>query len=88
MHCSAGRECFVTESGAPKCRCIEDCGVEADPRRQVCTNLNETFASDCEMHRMRCFCEEGNNDVCNPAYVEKYKHIHVEYYGERKKMRI
>lgn len=79
--CSAGRECHVSsDSGEAKCRCVQDCGTETDPRRKVCSNNNETFSSDCELHRMRCHCEEGNFEVCTNQ--DKYMHSHVQYYGE------
>jgi len=77
--CSAGRECHVTESGEAKCRCVQDCGLQEDPRRKVCSNQNETFASDCQLHLMRCECEEGSGLCTQP---EKYLHAHVQYYGE------
>jgi len=83
--CGAGKECHVTESGEAKCRCVKDCGHQLDPRRMVCTNHNETFNSDCELHRLRCFCQEGNMEMCGGAgssKMEKYQHVHVEYYGE------
>ena len=48
---------------------------------QVCSNNNETYGSDCAVHQLRCFCEEGieNNNCRNP---EKYKHTHIEYFGK------
>ena len=49
---------------------------------QVCSNFNETFRSDCEIHQMRCFCEqEIPNRRCEDP--EKYKHVHIEYYGNK-----
>ncbi len=66
-------------SKVAKCSCVEDCGYEPDPRRKVCTNFNETFSSDCEVHQLRCFCEEGIAGKCSDA--KKYSHVHVEYFG-------
>ena len=48
---------------------------------QVCSNFNETFRSNCEIHQMRCFCEQEVPDRrCKDP--EKYKHVHIEYYGK------
>lgn len=44
---------------------------------QVCSNHNETWGSDCEVYQMRCWCDKGL-DGCRG---EKYKHVHIEYYG-------
>lgn len=44
---------------------------------QVCSNHNETWGSDCEVYQMRCWCDRGD-DGCRG---EKYKHVHIEYYG-------
>ena len=46
----------------------------------VCSNHNETFNSDCELHQLRCFCESGIFGQCRDP--EKYSHVHIEYYGE------
>jgi hypothetical protein len=32
------------------------------------------------VYQRRCFCEEGVSDKC--AEPEKFKHMHVEYFGE------
>ena len=54
---------------------------------QVCSNHNETFASDCDLHRKRCLCEESGDDVMDAGVgsacgeANMYKHIHIEYYG-------
>ncbi|GBL56036.1 Secreted protein acidic and rich in cysteine, partial [Araneus ventricosus] len=44
----------------------------------VCSNHNETWSSDCEVYRMRCFCSEDTEE----CKTKKYKHVHVDYYGE------
>lgn len=83
MHCSAGRECTIdVETGEASCGCIEDCGYEPDPRRKVCTNYNETYSTECEVHQMRCYCEDGIGDKCPDHLAEKYRHVHVEYFGQ------
>lgn len=52
-------------------------------RSQVCTNKNETWNSDCEVYRQRCFCDAKDDERCtNP----ELKHIHIDYYGECKEM--
>lgn len=84
IHCSAGRECMLDKtSGQPGCQCIEDCGFENDPRRMVCTNFNETFQSACQVHQLRCFCEDHPESTKCPD-AGKYQHVHVEYFGECK----
>ena len=45
----------------------------------MCTNTNETFMTDCEVYQKRCFCEEGITEQCHDP--EKFKHMHVEYFG-------
>ena len=55
---------------------------------QVCSNHNETFATDCDLYRKRCLCEESTADdgengaasACGEARM--YQHVHVEYYGQ------
>jgi len=76
-HCGAGRVCELTAEGAAQCVCISTCPDEVDPRRKVCSNHNETWGSDCEVYQMRCWCDRGE-DGCR---AEKYKHVHIEYYG-------
>ncbi|OXU21827.1 hypothetical protein TSAR_008678 [Trichomalopsis sarcophagae] len=81
-HCGAGRVCQVSEDREAKCVCIEQCDEEADPRRRVCTNYNETFGSDCEVYQARCFCDTDDPRCRGPDY----QHVHIEYYGECKQM--
>lgn len=79
IHCQAGRVCQVKDHSA-ECVCIPECPEEYDPRRKVCTNRNETWASDCEVHQQRCFCDTGDSRCLNP----KNSHIHIDFYGECK----
>jgi len=82
IHCGAGRVCKA-EGTEASCVCIPECPKEADPRRRVCTNKNETWNSDCEVYRQRCFCDAKDDERCtNP----ELKHIHIDYYGECKEM--
>lgn len=76
-HCSTGKECDIDENGKAKCVCVRKCPVEVDERRQVCSNFNNTWNSDCEVYRMRCLCDEDSEHCLK----KKYKHIHVDYYG-------
>ncbi|GIZ01940.1 hypothetical protein CEXT_386531 [Caerostris extrusa] len=78
VRCGAGRICEVNDKGEGQCVCIPECPQETDDRRRVCSNHNETWSSDCEVYRMRCFCSE-DSDECK---TKKYKHVHVDYYGE------
>uniref|UniRef100_A0A7G3APH1 Putative matricellular protein osteonectin/sparc/bm-40 n=1 Tax=Lutzomyia longipalpis TaxID=7200 RepID=A0A7G3APH1_LUTLO len=56
VHCGAGRICQADGMSA-SCVCVPECPDEVDPRRKVCTNKNETWASDCEVYRQRCLCD-------------------------------
>jgi secreted protein acidic and rich in cysteine len=67
-----------------ECICIPECPEETDPRRKVCTNRNETWSSDCEVHRNRCFCDTNDARCSNP----KNSHIHIDYYGECKEIQV
>ncbi|CRL07118.1 CLUMA_CG020115, isoform A [Clunio marinus] len=83
IHCGAGRVCQVEDFSA-HCVCIPECPEETDPRRKVCTNRNETWGSDCEVHRQRCLCDT-KDDRCSNS---KNSHIHIDYYGECKQLQI
>lgn len=75
--CSAGQVCDINDDGQAECVCIPSCPEESDPRRKVCSNLNETWGSDCEVYQMRCLCNHG----LEGCKGEKYKHVHIDYYG-------
>ncbi|XP_046739553.1 SPARC [Diprion similis] len=81
-HCSAGRSCQPDDEGVAHCVCVEECEPESDVRRKVCTNLNETWSSDCEVHQARCFCSTDDPRCKSP----EHKHVHVEYFGECRQM--
>ncbi|XP_076349532.1 SPARC-like isoform X2 [Tachypleus tridentatus] len=76
-HCGTGRLCVLDDEGKPTCECISECSAETDERRKVCSNHNETWNSYCELYRMRCWCVDGRDECAK----EKYKHVHVDYYG-------
>ncbi|XP_067133435.1 SPARC-like [Centruroides vittatus] len=76
-HCGAGKHCEIDADGKPECVCVKACPRELDERRRVCSNHNETWDSDCHLHRMRCLCME-NDALCRHR---KYKHVHINYYG-------
>lgn len=76
-YCGAGKVCEVSAAGEAECVCIKTCPEEVDPRRKVCSNHNETWGSDCEVYQMRCLCDH-DSEMCRG---EKYKHVHIEYYG-------
>ena len=67
LHCGPGTECVVSkeEEGPAQCRCVEECGEEVDERRNVCTNHNNTFSSDCHVYRGRCWCREEDPRCAN-----------------------
>jgi hypothetical protein len=77
IHCGPGRECVPLPHNKAECKCIRDCPVESDLRRKVCSNHNETWDSDCVLYQMRCLCMDGDRR----CHDDKYKHVHVEYYG-------
>lgn len=79
--CGAGRVCQAN-GNEPKCICIPECPVETDPRRMVCTNLNETWTSACEVHRQRCLCNSGDPECRG----DEIKHVHIDYYGRCREM--
>lgn len=81
IHCSAGKTCLA-KGGEARCVCINECPEETDPRRKVCTNRNETWPSDCEVHRQRCLCD-SKDALCTDPDIS---HIHIDYYGECREM--
>ncbi|XP_076069503.1 secreted protein, acidic, cysteine-rich [Oratosquilla oratoria] len=81
-YCGAGRECVVNLQGEAECQCMQECDFEPDDRRRVCSNHNETWNSDCQLHRMRCLCVE-EAETCTK---EKYAHVHIDYYGSCQEM--
>lgn len=84
IRCGAGRICQAdgTDDGTAKCVCIPECPEETDSRRKVCTNLNETWDSACEVHRQRCMC----NTEDPRCRGEEVKHVHIDYYGQCRNM--
>ncbi|XP_075217396.1 secreted protein, acidic, cysteine-rich [Lycorma delicatula] len=81
-HCGAGRVCTLNDDEEPVCICIPSCPVERDPRRKVCSNHNETWNSDCEIHQIRCHCQTNAPECRDPSLA----HVHIEYYGECREM--
>lgn len=81
VRCGAGRICQA-EGNDAKCVCIPECPEELDSRRKVCTNINETWDSACEVHRQRCMCNT-NDPRCRG---EEIKHVHIDYYGQCRDM--
>jgi hypothetical protein len=78
--CGPGRECIPGTDNRARCVCLKTCPEEEDNRRRVCSNRNETWVSDCELHRARCLCDEEEcEDPLN-------KHLHIDYYGECRAM--
>ena len=82
VYCGAGKVCQPDEDDEPQCICIPECPVETEPRRQVCSNMNETWSSDCAVYQQRCWCSTGD-ERCRG---EDYKHVHIEYYGKCREM--
>ncbi|CAH0558984.1 unnamed protein product [Brassicogethes aeneus] len=82
VHCGAGSICETDSEGEPQCVCIPECPVEVEDRRQVCSNHNETWTSDCAIYQHRCLCKNGDPQCKG----EHYKHVHIEYYGACREM--
>lgn len=82
IHCQAGRVCVTNDDHTAECVCIPDCPEEYDPRRKVCTNHNETWASDCKVYQQRCFCDTKDSR----CLTWKNSHMHIDYYGECKEI--
>lgn len=79
LKCGPGRVCNIDRTTRQaKCYCVPDCTAVVDPRRKVCSNFNDTWQSDCHLHRHRCLCEEGLSEHC----IEDHKHMHIDYFGE------
>jgi len=78
VHCAPGRVCQEGE-----CVCLKECSAETDRRRWVCSNLNTTYKSACQLHRERCWCEEEDSNGC---LLEEHRHLHIQYYGECRKI--
>lgn len=81
VHCGAGRVCKA-ENKVGTCVCVSECPEQTDPRRKVCSKQNETWNSDCELHRARCLCEKNDVECKSP----ELKHLQINYYGECKEM--
>lgn len=81
IHCGAGKIC-QSEGEKAECVCVSECPKEKDLRRRVCTNRNETWDSDCEVHRQRCLCDTKAATCKDKAY----NHIQIDYYGECREM--
>lgn len=78
LRCSAGRACSITDSGEGACTCVQKCEDEHDVRRRVCSNFNETWMSDCALHKQRCLCEED----LHGCQDDRYTHLQIEYFGQ------
>ena len=76
------------EGGAREFKIFKCHRVHSFLSLQVCSNHNETFATDCDLYRKRCLCEEsdagddemGATSACGEGNM--YNHVHVEYYGD------
>lgn len=77
--CGSGQVCELAD-GVAMCVCITSCPEEKDPRRKVCSNLNTTWGSDCELHQMRCWCRSAHENCVVDR--EKQSHMHIDYYGD------
>jgi len=77
-NCGAGRSCVINDNGEGVCSCVTECEMETDPRRRVCSNYNETWMSDCSLHKQRCLCE----DDLPGCQDDRYLHLQIDYFGQ------
>eukprot|EP00918_Siedleckia_nematoides_P001496 GHVU01003558.1.p1 GENE.GHVU01003558.1~~GHVU01003558.1.p1 ORF type:complete len:258 (-),score=37.00 GHVU01003558.1:397-1170(-) len=77
-HCGPGHECDIDEDDNPICICRRKCPKELEERAMVCSSHNDTFDSECELHRQHCLCHKNDPDCLNP----KFKHAHLDYFGK------
>lgn len=77
-YCAAGRTCVITKDGEGECQCVAGCELETDPRQRVCSNHNETWMTDCDLHRQRCLCEDDLPGCQDDLYL----HLQIDYYGQ------
>lgn len=80
-HCHLGHECDLDEEGLPVCVCTRKC--LRDGVVKVCSTLNATFESECELYRQKCLCHQ-NSDECLDM---RFKKGHLDYYGECKEIK-
>lgn len=80
--CRRGEECYLDNARKAKCRCVEQCTPEPDPRYMVCSNKNLTFDSECHMDREACWCRRRKPQCGNPSF----RTLRLDYYGECKQL--
>ncbi|XP_048761455.2 SPARC-like isoform X2 [Ostrea edulis] len=80
--CRRGEECYVDKGKKVRCRCVQHCTPEPDPRYMVCSNKNLTFDSECHMDREACLCRRRQPLCGNP----NFKTLRLDYYGECKQL--
>uniref|UniRef100_A0AAF5PIF4 Follistatin-like domain-containing protein n=1 Tax=Wuchereria bancrofti TaxID=6293 RepID=A0AAF5PIF4_WUCBA len=81
--CGWGKECVIDKKGEPFCECISKCPLmDDDPLDQVCSNMNQTFSSLCELYRERCLCKHKFKECKNKVNAK----VHLEYLGACKKL--
>lgn len=81
-HCGLGHECDLDEDENPVCVCTRKCHYGGEGAIKVCSTLNATFGSECELYRQKCLCQQHKEDCMD----ERYKKGHLDYYGECKEL--
>jgi len=81
VECDVGKECVLDKDDRAICVCYEKCPSKGS-NIAVCSTLNETFGSECDFHRERCLCQQGDDECKNPAHVSAM----MDYYGSCKEM--
>nr|NP_001027592.1 SPARC precursor [Ciona intestinalis]AAT01212.1 SPARC [Ciona intestinalis] len=75
--CKPGKECYLTKTNKPKCRCIVECdSSETDFR--VCGTDNNTYTSECELWRTKCIMKQNK--------AKGVQHLRLDYYGDCKEI--
>ncbi|XP_074602114.1 secreted protein, acidic, cysteine-rich [Brevipalpus obovatus] len=83
LKCGPGTHCRIDpKTREARCECISQCSVNKDPRRQVCSNYNQTWESDCHLFKRKCQCDYGLSKEC----TKDEKHMHINYYGGCKQL--
>ncbi|KAK2167607.1 hypothetical protein LSH36_26g12016 [Paralvinella palmiformis] len=80
--CGLGKECDLDEDNKPICVCTRKCALEEDPRAKVCSTMNVTFESECELYRQKCLCRR-NQQGCTDR---ENRRGHLDYFGECKEI--
>lgn len=80
VRCKAGKECTLDKRNRPKCVCINECPDDLSLDEAVCGTDNNTYASECALHRLKCV---GSQDK---KLKKKVRRLKVNYLGPCKEL--